>query len=398
MTKPTNWNTYPLSELVDVLDSQRIPINSSERSKRIGPVPYYGATGIVGTIDKAIFNEDLLILGEDGVQFFDQNKPKAYKITGPAWVNNHAHVLRPKKEKVLLNFLLHYLNHFNYVGYANGTTRLKLTQGAMNRIPIILPPIEEQSKIVEVLEAHLSRLDAAAFEIERNRKLSQKLLYSSTRKIVESVEHNYLPLGEVLEKIEAGKSFTCINRPSSPNEWGVIKVSAMTWGEFLPHENKTAPANYIPPPNHIVHKGDILFSRANAEKYVGASVLVKTEPIKLLLSDKSLRLVPKKSFMNEWLIAVLQSPNVQEQFSRSATGTKDSMRNISQSNILKVEVPVPIDSKGQTKVIELMNQLTTHIASHHKAVEESAKLTRNLRNSILRSVLTEKINEEKKNV
>jgi type I restriction enzyme S subunit len=134
MTAPKHWEIFPLNVLVDVLDNLRVPVNSSERSKRPGPVPYYGATGQVGTIDKAIFNEELLVLGEDGVQFFDQNKPKAYKISGPAWVNNHAHVLRPKKDRVLQNFLLHFLNQFNYIGYANGTTRLKLTQGAMNSI------------------------------------------------------------------------------------------------------------------------------------------------------------------------------------------------------------------------------------------------------------------------
>lgn len=138
MTYPKYWTISQLRELVDVLDHLRVPVNSSERSKRPGSVPYYGATGQVGTIDKAIFDEELLILGEDGVQFFDPNKPKAYKIIGPAWVNNHAHVLRPKKEKVLQNYLLHFLNHFNYIGYANGTTRLKLTQGAMNSIPVHL--------------------------------------------------------------------------------------------------------------------------------------------------------------------------------------------------------------------------------------------------------------------
>jgi len=167
MTYPKYWTISPLRELVDVLDNLRVPVNSSERSKRPGSVPYYGATGQVGTIDKAIFDEELLILGEDGVQFFDPNKPKAYKISGPAWVNNHAHVLRPKKEKVLQNYLLHFLNHFNYIGYANGTTRLKLTQGAMNSIPVHLPLLPEQHKIVERLEDHLSRLDAALADVKQ---------------------------------------------------------------------------------------------------------------------------------------------------------------------------------------------------------------------------------------
>lgn len=138
----------PLEKIVDILDNQRIPINGTERLQRLGNVPYYGATGQVGTIDKAIFNETLILLGEDGVPFFDSTKHKAYEISGPSWVNNHAHVLRAKSELVNQRYLLHFLNIFNYTGYVNGATRLKLTQGDMRRIPVPLPNMEQQERIV----------------------------------------------------------------------------------------------------------------------------------------------------------------------------------------------------------------------------------------------------------
>lgn len=138
----------PLEKIVDILDNQRIPINGTERLQRLGNVPYYGATGQVGTIDKAIFNETLILLGEDGVPFFDSTKHKAYEISGPSWVNNHAHVLRAKSELVNQRYLLHFLNIFDYNGYVNGATRLKLTQGDMRRIPVPLPNMEQQEKIV----------------------------------------------------------------------------------------------------------------------------------------------------------------------------------------------------------------------------------------------------------
>lgn len=192
MTSLKQWEISPLSELVDVLDNLREPVNSSERSKRPGSIPYYGATGQVGTIDKAIFNEELLILGEDGVQFFDPNKPKAYKISGPAWVNNHAHVLRPRKEKVLLTFLLHFLNQFNYVGYANGTTRLKLTQGAMNSIPVHLPSIDEQNRIVELLEEHFLRLDAALANVKQAKIMAAQF----RRSLLQSIFAETLDINE----------------------------------------------------------------------------------------------------------------------------------------------------------------------------------------------------------
>lgn len=160
-TLPEGWELKELRELVDVLDSMRKPINSKERLDRAGTVPYFGATGQVGTIDKALFDEDLVLLGEDGVQFFDVDTNKAYEISGPSWVNNHAHVLRCRKEKYIQRLLVCYLNQFDYRNYANGTTRLKLTQASMNRIPIVVPPLKVQEKIVEVLEEQISRLDAS---------------------------------------------------------------------------------------------------------------------------------------------------------------------------------------------------------------------------------------------
>lgn len=164
---PREWACVPLGELVEVLDSRRIPVSAKLRADREGDVPYYGATGKVGTIDDHIFDEDLVLLGEDGIQFFDPAKPKAYRITGRAWVNNHAHVLRPRRHRVDDRYLMHYLNQCDYRGYANGTTRLKLTQAAMNGIPVVLPPLEEQRRIVDILEDHLSRLDAGVEGVRR---------------------------------------------------------------------------------------------------------------------------------------------------------------------------------------------------------------------------------------
>lgn len=160
MTRTAPWPAHPLGELVDVMDGRRVPVNAEERARRPGQVPYYGAAGQVGWIDQPLFDEDLLLLGEDGVQFFDPTKSKAYRITGPSWVNNHAHVLRARGA-VDWRYLEHYLNWFDYRGFANGTTRLKLTQAAMKRIPVALPELDEQRRIVDILEDHLSRLDAA---------------------------------------------------------------------------------------------------------------------------------------------------------------------------------------------------------------------------------------------
>lgn len=157
---PRNWTVAALGDICDVLDSKRVPVNAKERERRPSVVPYYGATGRVGWIDQALFDEELVLLGEDGAPFLDVNKPKAYVIRGPAWVNNHAHVLRVRSV-ISTRFVLHALNATDYRPFVNGTTRLKLTQASMNRIPIPIPPLAEQERIVAAIEEQFSRLDVA---------------------------------------------------------------------------------------------------------------------------------------------------------------------------------------------------------------------------------------------
>ena len=159
---PENWVWVRLIGNVNLcLDGYRKPINSSERAKRVGKVPYYGATGQVGWIDDYLTNEHLVLLGEDGAPFLDLLKDKAYIIFGEAWVNNHAHILKSYFGEIGNAFLMHYLNTVDYKDYVKGTTRLKLTQGSMQLMPFPLPPLSEQQRIVERIEELFAKLDEA---------------------------------------------------------------------------------------------------------------------------------------------------------------------------------------------------------------------------------------------
>ena len=159
---PENWCwTYLLSGAAECMDSFRKPVNSSERAQREGDIPYYGATGQVGWIDDYLTDEQLVLLGEDGAPFLDLMKDKAYLIEGKAWVNNHAHVLKSRYGEYGNRFLVHYLNTFNFQGFVNGTTRLKLTQASMNEMPVPVTPLSEQQRIVDRIENIFAKLDEA---------------------------------------------------------------------------------------------------------------------------------------------------------------------------------------------------------------------------------------------
>ena len=173
---PSGWAVARLEGISVCLDYKREPINGSERQKRIEGkpqgclFPYFGATQQQGWIDDYLFDEDLVLLGEDGVPFFDPLRSKAYLISGKTWVNNHAHVF--KCILVSHSYLVHYLNVFDYSGRVVGATRSKLNQARAVDIPIPLPPLAEQHRIaakVEELMFLCDQLDAAKAEREKCR-------------------------------------------------------------------------------------------------------------------------------------------------------------------------------------------------------------------------------------
>ena len=163
---PEGWSLLRLEDVADILDKKRIPINSKERQKRHGDVPYYGATGQVGWIDDYLFDEELVLLGEDGAPFFDSTKQKSYIIKGKSWVNNHAHVLRTKNGMPSA-YLKYYLDIVDYQKYITGTTRAKLNQSSMRQIPVPVAPPEQQQSIVAEIEKQFSRLDEAVTSLKR---------------------------------------------------------------------------------------------------------------------------------------------------------------------------------------------------------------------------------------
>ena len=159
---PNGWCICRLEQVAEILDNLRKPINSKERELRKMNTlkkelyPYYGATGQVDVIDDYLLDGKYLLLGEDGAPFLDKYAPKSYIINGKSWVNNHSHILSPK---INIDYLKFYLNSVDYSLYVNGSTRLKLTQSDMRSISIILPPLNEQHRIVKKIEELYAQLD-----------------------------------------------------------------------------------------------------------------------------------------------------------------------------------------------------------------------------------------------
>jgi len=200
----------------------------------------------------------------------------------------------------------------------------------------------------------------------------------------------WVSLGQLLHGIEGGKSFKCLPRKAMLDEWGVIKVSAMTWGQFLEDEQKAIPPHATFDPADEVKPGDLLLSRSNTAELVGATVLVEECRPRLLLSDKSLRLAPSESLDRRWLHGALSSPMARRQLSRMATGTSNSMRNVSQDKIESVVIPLPPLAEQKRIVVEIEGRLSV-LDQFAAQVDANLKRAARLRQSILKRAFEGKL-------
>jgi type I restriction enzyme S subunit len=181
---PKGWKIVKIEDATISLDNKRKPINKEERKKRVGNIPYYGANGQVGWIDDYIFNEPLVCVVEDET-FTGREIPFSYKITGKTWVNNHAHVLKPKDD-LNIDFLNYQLYYYPFLRLTTGTTgRKKLTKNALMNAPIKVCSLGEQNKIVQAIESRLSVADKMEESITQSLQQAEALKQSILKKAFE---------------------------------------------------------------------------------------------------------------------------------------------------------------------------------------------------------------------
>lgn len=174
---PSVWEQRPLKALINCLDGKRIPISSD--SRKDGIYPYWGAGSITDYVDDYIFDEELVLLGEDGAPFFDKKRNVAFYVNEKVWVNNHIHVLKPNSN-IDAKYLTHFLNIVDYGSYINGSILNKLTQKNMNLINVVFPEFTEQKKIATYLNLKLGYIDEIIEKtkqsIEEYKKYKQSLI------------------------------------------------------------------------------------------------------------------------------------------------------------------------------------------------------------------------------
>lgn len=267
----------------------------------------------------------------------------------------------------------------------DGTTVASLDVRRLVEWPLAVPPPVEQQGIVRTVRRCFDRIDEAEQPLRAAKERVEAFRAAILQRALEAGEAQ--PLDNLLEGIEAGRSFRCHGHPAPDDKWGVVKVSAMTWGDFREEENKEVIDESVVDERWEIRSGDVLISRANTSEYVGAAVLVRETRAKLLLSDKSLRLLLRSEEVSaEWLSYALNAPASRKQMSTAATGTSDSMRNLSQDKIraLKLRVPPLAVQEDLARQIEVEMAAASQLQG---VIAMQLKGSDSLRKAVLRDAL-----------
>lgn len=410
---PSHWNFIKTNILTENLDGKRVPLNSEERGEMEGEYPYWGSNGIVDYVNQFIFNEEIVLVGEDGSPFFDKLKDVSFYVNEPVWVNNHIHILKPK-ERILPRYLTHSFNCVDYKEYITGSTRDKLTQSDLKRISHCVPPLHEQEQIVQFLDEKTELIDRLVSTKERKITLLKEQRTSLINEVVtkglnpnvkmkdsgvewigEIPEHWELKqLKYLIKNLNSGVSVNSENVPiEEENELGVLKTSCVYGDVFRPEENKKVVIEEVGRVNCPVIKDSIIISRMNTPELVGSSGYVHQNYSNLFLPDRLwiTEFKEKVDVSVKFYSYILKSDRYKKTLSSRSTGTSSSMKNISKNDLLSLPVPY-FDIKEQHEITTYLDDFSLKNEDLIQFEQKKIDLLKEYRQSLISEVVTGKIN------
>ena len=348
-----------LEESCEILDSRRIPITASNRKE--GPYPYYGANGIQDYVDDYIFDDELVLLAEDGGNFGSKERPIAYRVSGKCWVNNHAHVLKPK-DGMNVDYLCYSLMFYDTEKLVNGATRQKLTQAMMRKILIPKRSISEQKKIVDTLNTIQNSIAKQTKRI----KLLDNLIKA---RFVEMFGEN-----DATSKVLIGDAVELINgRAFKPTDWTPTGLPIIR----IQNLNDTkAPYNYFYgayDKKNYIKSGELLFSWSGTPGTSFGAFIWNRGPG--LLNQHIFRVLPKKDYDLNFLRFALNA-QLDEIISKAHGGV--GLQHITKSELEKIAIPYP-----NRKLQAAFSAFVAQIDKSKFAVQKSLEKTQLLFDSLM---------------
>lgn len=397
---PTTWKWVRFGSVMINRDSERIPLSVAERSKLEKTFDYYGASGVIDKVDRYLFDKTLLLIGEDGANLLARSTPIAFLAKGKYWVNNHAHVLDCIEGTLSLEYMMCFINAISLAKYVTGTAQPKMNQEKMNSIPVSLPPLAEQKRIVAKIEELLplvDRYEQAWNKLEQFNKrfpedMKKSLLqYAIQGKLVEqrpeegTAEELYKKIQEEKQRLIAEKKIkkekplpeiTDDEKPFDiPEDWKWVRLGnigltyiGLTYSPKNISEDGTivlrssniqnykidyqdiVRVNMDIPENKMCHVGDILICVRNGSKrLVGKAAIIDKKDMSFGAFMAIVR-----SQCNAYILQVINSAYFRNSL-LGDTGTT-TINQITQDMLKNALIPLPPLAE-QKRIVEKLEQL-----------------------------------------
>lgn len=374
---PRTWKIVQLKYCTDCLDGKRIPIDASLRKS--GIYPYWGAGKIMDYVDDYIFDERLVLLGEDGAPFFDDFRPVSHLIDGKVWVNNHIHVLRTK-DNVVDSYLVHALNSVDYHEYINGSILNKLTQSNMNRIKIPLPSYREQQAIADYLDNICSKIDEIIAEAKASIDEYKELKISQINKhTVHKMKRTKLKY--ISKKIGDGIHTT----PEYSDEGTIRFINGGSFGEdSIKMIGPTLSSEEYQKQNKSLLNEHSIMIALNGVNF-GNTSLYNNEAI--LLGKSAGYITLKPSVCREYVRYCLENSFTKEAFDLSLNGT--TIPNLSLNTLRNTEICLP-DYSVQKQLAKTIKKMIIKIDSLITEKESLINDLESYKKSLIYEVVTGK--------
>jgi type I restriction enzyme S subunit len=321
-------HTVPLRRLARCLDGKRVPLSGEERADMAGNVPYWGAGGVLDHIDRAIFDEPLVLLGEDGAPFFEPGRDVAFLLDGPAWINNHIHVLRPNSDTDR-RFLVYVLNVADYSAYISGSTRDKLTQEDMWNIRVPDVPHDQQRAIADYLDRETARIDALIASRDRLGNLLRERREANVAQLFDSAldQAGVVPLWTIMQPVDR-RDRPDLDVLSVYRDHGVVPKASRT-----DNFNKTPEdvSRYL-----VVEPGDVVVNKMKA--WQGS---IAVSPFYGIVSPDYLVCRADRKVDSKFLHYALRSSRMRAEYAVRSEGVRPSQWRLQWEQMRTLTLPIP---------------------------------------------------------
>ncbi len=384
-----SWSLQKLGDICTNLDSKRIPITKKDRVK--GDIPYYGASGIVDYVDDYLFDEDILLVSEDGANLLARTYPIAFSSTGKVWVNNHAHVLQFRNAESQ-KFIEFYLNFISLAAYVSGMAQPKLNQKALFSISVPYPPINEQKRIVAILELAFADIEKARVNAEQNLKNARELFESYLQQV-------FSQRGGEWEDKKWGELCEFVRGPFG----GSLKKSMFVDQGYVVYEQKHAIHDHFNQLRYFIDEnkfdemkrfevkpGDIIMSCSGVT--LGRVAVIPNGIPKGIINQALLKLTPKKGVSVHFIKHWLRSKIFQDIIFKHAGGA--AIPNVPSAKIMKeIVISLPAIKEQET----IVDNIELFLSDYNKLkliYQQKIDNLEELKKSILQKAFTGELTKE----